>query len=76
MTLTNEEHQAIAGIGNVRITVDGIDCFLVRADIFERVRNILSAESSEDPHSTYPAILRAWDQDGSPDDYEDYRDQV
>jgi hypothetical protein len=73
MILTKEEHQAITTIGNVPVNVDGIDCVLVRADIFERLRDILAAGNSDDPRAAYPAVLRAWDQDDNPADYEDYR---
>ena len=76
MILTKEEHQAITSVGNVPVTVDGIDCVLVRADVFERVRSLLAAGGGEDPRSAYPAVLRAWDQDDNPADYEEYRDQA
>jgi len=71
MTLTKEEQLAIASGENVSVTVDGIRCVLVRAEVFERVRDLLSAD---DPRLAYPAILRAWDDGGDPADYEEYRD--
>ncbi len=75
MNLTKEEHQAIATVGNVPINIDGIDCVLVRADIFERLRSLLT-KGIDDPRAAYPAILRAWDAEDNPADYEEYRDQA
>ena len=48
MTLTNEQRAAITTAGNVRINVDGIDCVLVRSDIYDRVSNVLGDDWTHD----------------------------
>ncbi|HEV3005024.1 MAG TPA: hypothetical protein VGX78_11215 [Pirellulales bacterium] len=48
MTLTNEQHAAITTVGNVEITVDGIECVLVRSDLFDRIRNLLGGDWTHD----------------------------
>jgi hypothetical protein len=42
MTLTQQQRRAVESGQNVPITVDGIECVLVRADVFENVRAALS----------------------------------
>jgi hypothetical protein len=74
MDLTKEEHQAIASTGNVRVTVDGVACVLVRADLFDKVCNLLAVQNADDPRGSYPAVLRTWDAAGSPLDAEIYQD--
>ncbi len=41
MELTLEQREALARGGNIRLTVDGLDCVVLRSDIFERVSKIL-----------------------------------
>jgi hypothetical protein len=74
VTLTKEQHATITATGNVRITVDGIECVLVRSDIFDRVRNILGDDWSHD--DMRKALARSskengWDEPGM-DAYDSY----
>ena len=48
MTLTLEQQKALASGGNVRLTVDGVDCVVLRSDIFERVSLILGEDSTHE----------------------------
>ncbi len=44
MNLTHAQHEALVNCGNVRLTVDGIDCVVLRSDIFERVSRIIGED--------------------------------
>lgn len=44
MNLTRAQHEALVNCGNVRLTVDGIDCVVVRSDVFERVSRIIGED--------------------------------
>src|SRR5437899_2574310 len=48
MTLTNDQRAAITTAGNVRMTVDGIECVLVRSDLFDRLRSVLGDDWRHD----------------------------
>ena len=48
MNLTKEQHATIVNAGNLRITVDGIECVLVRSDVFDRVCNVLGDDWTHD----------------------------
>ena len=48
MELTLEQHEALANGGNVRLTVDGLDCVVLRSDIFERVSKIIGEDWTHD----------------------------
>lgn len=64
----------IASGDSVSVTVDGIQCVFVRADVFDRVRELRAGDHRGDPRLAYPAILRAWDQDAIAADCEGHRD--
>lgn len=42
MTFTNEQREAVATGGTVPLTIDGIDCVVVRADLYARVQTVLA----------------------------------
>jgi hypothetical protein len=74
MTLTEEQRVAIETTGKVRISVDGIDCVLVRTDVFDRVQTVLGDEWTHDEMRI--ALARSfhangWDEPGM-DVYDDY----
>ena len=48
MTLTFEQHETLVSGGNVRMTVDGLDCVVLRSDIFERVSKIICEDWTHD----------------------------
>lgn len=41
MTLTSDQRAAIETTGSVPLSVDGLECVLVRSEIFDRVRALL-----------------------------------
>jgi hypothetical protein len=74
MTLTQEQRAAIEGAGNVRLCVDGMDCVLVRADVFERLQSVLGDDWTHDEMRA--ALARSskengWDEPGM-EVYDDY----
>ena len=72
MTLTSE--QAVAVKEGEPVTVMppevGAECVLVRADVFAQLRYLVDEFN---PRDAYPAILKAWDSAGSPEDGDLYR---
>ena len=48
MVLTHEQHEVLANGGNVRLTVDGLDCVVLRSDVFERVSRIIGDDWTHD----------------------------
>jgi hypothetical protein len=74
MTFTNEQRRAVEASGTVPMTIDGIECVVLRADVYDRVKRTLAYDDSEmEPEKAYPAVLEAWDSEGSPQDAEDYK---
>lgn len=74
MNLTTEQQQAIVSGEAVEAAVNGVTCVVLRKDIYERVKRVLYDDSEMDPRETYEAVLQAWDDQGSPEDGELYRD--
>jgi hypothetical protein len=56
MILTHEQRKAVEAGHNIPLTVDGIDCVIVRADIFEKVRAVLPDGLSHDELDALLAI--------------------
>ena len=74
MTFTKEQRRAVETNGMVPITIDGIDCVVVRADLYDRAKGTIEYDDSEmEPEKAYPTVLEAWDSQGSPQDAEDYK---
>ncbi|HJT36438.1 MAG TPA: hypothetical protein VJ783_30730 [Pirellulales bacterium] len=48
MTFTKEELEAIEQAGSVAVTVDGIDCVVLRAEVYDRVRAVLTNSLDHD----------------------------
>lgn len=74
MTFTKEQREAVETKGTVPITIDGIECVVVRADVFDKVRTVMSDELTQDD---LRAILARSAQgsdwlDESMDIYDDY----
>lgn len=44
MTLTTDQRAAIEEAGSVPVSVDGLDCVLIRSDIFNRLRCLLGED--------------------------------
>ncbi len=53
----------------IRVMAEGVEMVILRADVYDRVKRVLEADEI-DPRDTYAAVLRAWDQDDNPKDYE------
>ncbi len=76
MNLTIEQIEAIKEGEPVRVANSevGMDCVIVRADIYENVQSLLN--DGGDPREMYPAVLKALDAcDESPDQYLEYLDE-
>ena len=51
----------------------GVDCVVLRADLYERVKGLFENESDFSPREAYPATLKALDaQELSTDQYLEY----
>ena len=73
MIFTKGQRKAVETSGTVPMTIDGIECVVLRADLYDRVKRIIEYNDDEmKPEEAYPAILEAWDSEGSPQDAEDY----
>lgn len=48
MTFTKEEREAIEQAGSVAVTIDGLDCVVLRAELYERARAVLANDLSHD----------------------------
>jgi len=57
----------------IKVTVNGTDLVIVRADIYDRTKQAFNYDEIA-PADAYPAILEAWDSVGSPEDAELYKD--
>lgn len=77
MNLTTEQLQAIEKGDPVHIEIHGKLCVILQEQVYDRVKNILEYDDSEmDPREAYPAMLKAWDSQGCPEDATDYQDLV
>lgn len=48
MTFTDQQRQAVDTAGTVPMTIDGIECVVLRADVFEKVRTAIADELNHD----------------------------
>jgi hypothetical protein len=48
MTFTTQQREAVNTSGTVPMTIDGIECVVVRADVFEKVRTVISDDITHD----------------------------
>lgn len=76
MQLTNEQQLAIKSGKAVETTMDGVDCVLLRKDVYDRVMHLLY-DDSETTHDEMLALLaqssgaNGWDEPGM-EDYDRY----
>jgi hypothetical protein len=64
MKFTKAEREAVETSGTVPMTIDGIECVILRADLYARVKRIIEYDDGEmNPEDAYPAVLEAWDAD-------------
>ncbi len=73
MNLSGDQLKALQSGSPVPLNLDGTDCVVLRKDVYEKVKRLIYDDSEMDPRETYPAVLAAWDQDDSPNDFECYR---
>ncbi len=76
MNLTIEQIEAIKEGESVRVANSeiGMDCVVVRADIYENVKNLIN--DGVDPRDMYPSVLKVQDAcDDSLDQYLEYLDE-
>jgi len=74
MTFTKEQREAIEQAGSVAVTIDGIDCIVLRADVFDQVRAVLPDDLNHDELRAmlaHSAENSEW-LDSSMDIYDDY----
>ena len=48
MDLTLEQHEVLVNGGDVRLNVDGLDCVVLRSDVFERVSKVIGEDWTHD----------------------------
>lgn len=73
MTLTKEQATALERNGSIPLIIDGIPCFVLRADVFRRVEPFVTFDDSDvSPAAIYPAVVDAWDKSGHEQDAKDY----
>ena len=71
MNLTSEQLQALDHGEAVPVVVEGRRCVMVIEEVYGRIKRVVE---DADPRETYPAVLKAWDAVGSPDDAILYQD--
>jgi hypothetical protein len=74
MNLSPEQLQALEHGSCVPVVVQGREYVMLSREVYERVKRVLEYDDSESPRETYPAVLKAWDAYGSPDDATLYQD--
>lgn len=78
MTLTKQQRQDLDRVGNVPVNVDGVDCILVRSDVFERVCQALGDDWTHD--ELRASLARAYESsdwnDPAMDAYDQYDDHA
>ena len=74
MTLTTELLQA-AEKGPVTVKAGGREYVVLSREIYDQVKQVRDYDDSEmNPRAAYPAVLKAWDAQGAPEDATDYED--
>lgn len=48
MTFTKEQRESIERNGSVAVNIDGIECVVLRADIYDQVRDVFTDDVSHD----------------------------
>lgn len=65
MVLTNEQRLALDQDGLVPVSIDGVSCVVLRAEVFQRIKQAMLYDDRDlSPEETYPAVLQAWDSAG------------
>ena len=70
MNLSPEQIQALDDGEAVPVVVDGRECMVLVRELYDRVRKVIEPDLRE----IYPAVVKAWDAYGSPDDATLYQD--
>lgn len=48
MTFSKEQREAVERTGSIAVNIDGIDCVVLRADVYDQVGAVLSDDLSHD----------------------------
>ena len=66
MQLTKEQQQAIVSGENVHISVEGLDCVLIRSDVFERISRVVGDWTAEEMRLALgrSSLENGWDEPG------------
>jgi hypothetical protein len=72
MELTKEQIESAQKGEVVRVQTDSGEIVVVKAEVYDKLVGLVYDEL--DPRDTYPAVLKAWDAEGSPDDATAYQD--
>lgn len=73
MILSADQIKVLHSGSAVPVKVGDTDCVVLRRDVYDKVKDLIYDDSEMDPRDTYPAVLNAWDQGDSLDDYESYQ---
>jgi hypothetical protein len=75
MNLTAEQVVAVQDGQPVSVVPPevGAECVLLRADVYARLKHLIYDDAEMDPREAYPAVLKAWDEEGCAEDAELYR---
>jgi hypothetical protein len=72
MFLTPEQMAMLNQKGTVPITIDGTECVVVRADVFDRLQRESKPEATARPREIDLDFPAGWNEDGSEVDVDDY----
>jgi hypothetical protein len=71
MNLSPQQIEALDHGEAVPVVIEGRKCVMVMQEVYDRVKRVID---DTDPRDTYPAVIKAWDAYGSPDDATLYQD--
>ena len=71
MELTKEQIESAQKGEVVRVHSDSGEIVIVKAELYDKLAGLMYDDL--DPRDTYPAVLKAWDAEGSPDDETAYQ---
>lgn len=72
MELTPEQIRSAQQGDIVRVNTENGELVIVKAEVYDKLAGLIYDEL--DPRETYPAVLKAWDAEGRPEDGTAYQD--
>lgn len=80
MNLNADQRQAVFSGEAIRIQEAGVECVVVRADVFDRVKNLLYDASSWTPEELRQQLAKSAEMNGwnepAMDDYDHYDEEL